>query len=64
MPKITIEITGWTKKSGRDYGIIEPYRRASGHVLRNGNYPADNVGANTRKGCKRDTGLENVTDLN
>ena len=25
MPKITIEITGRRKNSGRDYGIIEPY---------------------------------------
>ena len=24
MPKIAIEITGWRKNSGRDYGIIEP----------------------------------------
>ena len=45
-------------------------------ILRNGSSPADNVDANTRKGCKResnncphkdiakgDAGLENVKDL-
>ena len=25
MPKIAIEITGWRKNSGRDYGKIQPY---------------------------------------
>ena len=125
MPKIAIEITGWRKNSGRDYGIIEPYcslfqafrqqsaavrgselsctlgKQAGGgrkggesslplspfslpsflflfvnfsptlqserleqanpivdplsgpSILRKRSSPADNVGANTRKGCKR-----------